>query len=118
MAVVLNSPHARDIASVIHPYTNLVKHEKEGPLIIEEGRGVFVRDLEGNEYIEGMAGLWCTALGFGNERLIAAAVAQMRKLPYYHAFFHRSTMPAIELAERLLAIAPAPMSKVWFANSG
>ena len=118
MAVAVNSPHARDIASVIHPYTNLVKHEKEGPLIIEEGQGVFVRDLEGNEYLEGMAGLWCTALGFGNERLVSAAVAQMRKLPYYHTFFHRSSMPAIELAERLLAIAPAPMSKVWFANSG
>ena len=118
MAAVVNSPHARDIASVIHPYTNLVKHEEVGPLIIEEGKGVFVRDLEGNEYVEGLAGLWCTALGFGNERLIAAAVAQMRKLPYSHTFFHRSNMPAIELAERLLAIAPTPMSKVWFANSG
>ena len=118
MVAVLNSPHARDVASVIHPFTNLVKHEQEGPLILEEGKGIFVRDLEGNEYIEGLAGLWCTALGFGNERLIAAATAQMRKLPYYHAFFHRSTMPAIELAERLLALAPVPMSKVWFANSG
>lgn len=118
MAVVVNSPHARDIASVIHPYTNLVKHEKTGPLIIEEGKGVYVRDLEGNEYIEGLAGLWCTALGFGNERLIQAAVAQMRKLPYSHTFFHRSTMPAIELSERLLEIAPVPMSKVWLANSG
>ena len=118
MAAVVNSPHARDIASVIHPFTNLVKHEEVGPLIIEEGKGVFVRDLEGNEYIEGLAGLWCTALGFGNERLINAAVTQMRKLPYSHTFFHRSTMPAIELAERLLAIAPVPMARVWFANSG
>ena len=118
MAAVVNSPHARDIASVIHPYTNLVKHEEVGPLIITEGKGVFVRDLEGNDYLEGLAGLWCTALGFGNERLISAAVDQMRKLPYSHTFFHRSTMPAIELAERLLAIAPTPMSKVWFANSG
>ena len=118
MAAVVNSPHARDIASVIHPYTNLVKHEEVGPLIITEGKGVFVRDLEGNDYLEGLAGLWCTALGFGNERLISAAVDQMRKLPYSHTFFHRSTMPAIELAERLLAIASTPMSKVWFANSG
>ena len=118
MAAVVNSPNARDIASVIHPYNNLVKHEEVGPLIITEGKGVFVRDLEGNDYLEGLAGLWCTALGFGNERLISAAVDQMRKLPYSHTFFHRSTMPAIELAERLLAIAPTPMSKVWFANSG
>ncbi len=118
MAVIPNSPHARDIASVMHPYTNYVKHEEQGPLIIEKGDGIYVEDLEGNQYIEGLAGLWCTSLGFNNERLVQAAANQMRKLPYYHAFFHRSSMPSIELAERLLAMAPAPMSKVWFANSG
>ena len=118
MSVVLNSPHARDIASIMHGMTNLVRHEKEGPLILDEGYGVYVKDLEGNEYIEGMAGLWCTALGFNNERLIQAAVAQMRKLPTYHLFFQRSNMPAIDLAERLLASAPVPMARVWFANSG
>ena len=118
MAAVPNSPHARDIASLIHPMTNLVKHEKDGPIILEEGKGVWVKDIEGNEYIEGMAGLWCTALGFNNERLINAAVAQMRKLPTYHTFFHRSNMPAIELAEKLLTMTPVPMARVWFANSG
>ena len=79
---------------------------------------MYVKDLEGNEYIEGMAGLWCTALGFDNERLIQAAITQMRKLPTYHTFFQRSNMPAIDLAERLLATAPVPMARVWFANSG
>lgn len=118
MAAVPNSPHARDIASLLHPMTNPGKHEKDGPLILEEGKGVYVRDLEGNEYIEGMAGLWCASLGFNNERLVNAATAQLRKLPTYHTFFHRSNMPAIELAEKLLSIAPVPMSKVWFANSG
>ena len=113
-----NSPHARDIASLMHGMTNLVRHEQDGPMILDEGHGVYVRDLEGNEYIEGMAGLWCTALGFDNERLIQAAIAQMRKLPTYHTFFQRSNMPAIDLAEKLLAMAPAPMARVWFANSG
>ncbi len=118
MTVLPNSPHARDIATVIHPYTNLVKHEEQGPLIIEKGDGIYVEDTEGNRYIEGLAGLWCTSLGFNNERLVEAAARQMRKLPYYHAFFHRGSTPSIELAERLIAMAPAPMSKVWFANSG
>ena len=113
-----NSPHARDVASLMHGMTNLVRHEQDGPMILDEGHGVYVRDLEGNEYIEGMAGLWCTALGFDNGRLIQAAIAQMRKLPTYHTFFQRSNMPAIDLAERLLAMAPAPMARVWFANSG
>ena len=118
MAAPVNSPHARDIASVLHPMSNFVKHEKDGPVILEEGHGVFVKDTEGNEYLEGMAGLWSTSLGFNNERLLNAAVAQMRKLPTYHTFFSRSNMPVIELSERLLELAPVPMSKVWFANSG
>ena len=118
MAEALNSPYARDVASLMHGMTNLVRHEEVGPLILDEGHGVYVKDIEGNEYIEGMAGLWCTSLGFDNERLIQAALSQMRKLPTYHTFFHRSNMPAIELAERLLETAPVPMARVWFANSG
>ena len=118
MTLQTNSPHARDAKSVIHPYTNLAKHEAEGPLILEEGEGVYVIDTEGKRYIEGLAGLWCTSLGFDNERLVEAAANQMRKLPYYHAFFSRSNLPAIDLAEKLLEIMPVPMARVWFANSG
>jgi 4-aminobutyrate--pyruvate transaminase len=118
MTLLPNSPHARDAQSFIHPFTNLAKHEAEGPLILEEGHGVFVTDTEGKSYIEGLAGLWCTSLGFDNERLVEAAASQMRKLPYYHAFFSRSNLPAIDLAEKLLEIAPVPMARVWFANSG
>ena len=118
MTVLPNSPHARDIKNYLHPYSNLKKHEVRGPLIIEKGDGIYVEDLEGNKYIEGLAGLWCTSLGFNNERLVEAAAAQMRKLPYYHAFFHRSSMPSIDLAERLIEMTPGNMSKVWFANSG
>ena len=118
MSLSPNSPHARDAKSVIHPYTNLAKHERNGPLILEEGNGIYVTDTEGKTYIEGLAGLWCTSLGFNNERLVEAAANQMRKLPYYHAFFSRSNLPAIDLAEKLLEIAPVPMARVWFANSG
>ncbi len=113
-----NSPAARDIASVLHPYTNLKTHEGTGPLIIERGQGVRVFDDEGKEYIEAMAGLWCTALGFGEERLVEAAAAEMRRLPFYHHFTHKSHNAGIDLAEKLLEISPAPMSKVFFANSG
>ena len=113
-----NSPAARDIASVVHPYTNLRQHEKEGPLVIERGKGVFVYDDSGKEYIEGMAGLWSAAIGFDEPRLVAAATAAMSKLPFYHMFTHKSHLPGIELAEILLEMAPVPMSKVFFANSG
>jgi 4-aminobutyrate--pyruvate transaminase len=113
-----NSPESRDIASVLHPYTNLVKHEETGPLVISRGEGVWVYDNAGKGYIEGLAGLWSTSLGFGEERLVEAAARQMRQLPYYHSFASKSHMPMIELAERLKELAPVPMSHVFFANSG
>jgi 4-aminobutyrate--pyruvate transaminase len=113
-----NSPESRDVASVLHPYTNLVKHEEGGPLIIARGEGVWVYDNTGKGYIEGLAGLWSTSLGFGEERLVEAAARQMRELPYYHGFASKSHMPMIELAERLKELAPVPMSHVFFANSG
>lgn len=113
-----NSASSRDIAYVVHPYTNLETHKTGGPQIITEGRGIYVRDEEGKEYIEGMAGLWCAALGFGEERLVTAAERQMRTLPFYHVFASKSHMPAIDLAEKLIEMAPVPMSKVFFANSG
>src|SRR5712692_8484412 len=114
----LSNLAVRDIETVIHPYTNLADLRETGPLIIERGQGVFVYDSDGKGYIEGMAGLWCTALGWGNEELVEAATAQMRKLPFAHLFTAKSHDPAIELAERLKEIAPVPTSKVFFCNSG
>ena len=113
-----NSMASRDARSMIHPYTNLSVHEQTGPMIINRGKGIYVYDDNGKEYIEGLAGLWCTSLGFGEEELIKAATEQMRKLPYYHAFAHKSTEPVILLAEKLLEMAPVEFSKVFFANSG
>jgi 4-aminobutyrate--pyruvate transaminase len=113
-----NSAASRDKAYYLHPYTNLKTHEDVGPLVIERGEGVHVFDDSGKAYIEGMAGLWCTSLGFGEERLVEAATRQMRKLPFYHAFTHKAHDPGIDLAEALIKIAPVPMSKVFFTNSG
>ena len=113
-----NSAAAMDIASHLHPYTNARKHETEGPMVITEGKGIFVYDDQGKEYIEGLAGLWYAALGFSEERLAQAAAEQLRRLPCYHSFAHKSPLPTIELAAKLIEIAPVPMSKVFFANSG
>ena len=113
-----NSAASRDIAYHLHPYTHLKKHESEGPLVITEGKGIHVYDENGKEYIEGLAGLWCTSLGFGEERLVEAATRQMRRLPYYHIFNHKTHDAAAELAERIIGLLPVPMSKVFFNNSG
>ena len=117
-----NSLAARDAASVLHPYTDGLANEADGSLIMTHGDGVYVTDEDGREYIEGMAGLWCASLGFGQERLAQAAADQIRKLSFYHGFNQKGHEAQIELAERLLAMAPqsesGPMSKVFFANSG
>jgi len=113
-----NSPEARDIAYHFHSYTNAIAHAEIGPMIIEKGDGIYVFDNQGVKYIEAMAGLWSAALGFSEERLIKAASDQMRELPYYHNFTHKSHTKAIDLAEKLVSLAPVPMSKVFFTNSG
>jgi len=118
MNTLANSAAARDIAYHVHGYTNLKTHLENGPQIYERGSGVRVYDDNGKGYIEGLAGLWCASLGFNEERLIEAAVREMKRLPYYHGFAGKTSDVAIDLAERLVKMAPVPMSKVLFANSG
>ena len=115
---MLSNLAARDVETLIHPFTNLASFRDTGPLILERGEGSWVFDGDGKPYLEGMAGLWCTALGYSNRELVDAAMEQFRKLPFQHLFSGRSHDPAIELAEKLKEIAPVPMSKVFFTASG
>src|SRR6266481_3031660 len=118
MTVRSNSAAARDIAYHLHSYTNAKKNEAEGSLVLSRGEGIYVYDEYGKGYIEGLSGLWCLSLGYGEERLIEAANRQMRKLPYYHTFTQKVADVTVDVAEKLIAIAPVPMSKVFFCNSG
>ncbi len=108
----------RDQLSVLHPTTDLPALRRDGPLVIERGLGIRVWDEDGREYIEGLAGLWCTALGYGVEELAEAAAAQIRKLSFAHLFAGRSHEPAVALAEKLREIAPIPNAKAFFGTSG
>jgi len=108
----------RDVETLLHPTTNLVAHRSVGPLVLERGEGVYVYDTAGKRYIEGLAGLWCTGLGYGNAELIETAREQMSRLSFSHLFGGRSHEPAIALAEKIKSMAPAPTSKVFFTNSG
>jgi len=118
MASNLTSAVARDVAYQLHPFTNLRRHEADGPLVITGGHGIYVCDETGREYIEALAGLWCASLGFGEERLVEAAARQMRRLPFYHQFASKAHDTAIDLAEQLISLLPIRMSKVFFNNSG
>ncbi len=114
----LSNTQARDMASLLHPFTNLTVLRQTGPLVLERGKGVFVYGADGRDYLEAMGGLWCTALGWGEEELVEAAVEQMRKLPFAHIFGGKSHEVAIALSEKLKEMAPFPVGKVFFANSG
>jgi len=115
---MLTNLQTRDVETLVHPYTNLDTHRRVGPLVLERGKGVYLYDTEGKPYLEGMAGLWCTSLGYGNEELVETAREQMMKLPFTHLFGGKSHDPAIELAEKLKEMAPIPVSKVFFGASG
>lgn len=112
------SLHASDIAFHIHSQTNLASHEQVGPTVMVRGEGIYTWDDQGKQYLDAMSGMWSAALGYSETRLEEAALRQMKQLPYHQNFAHRSTEPAIQLAERLISLAPVPMSKVLFACSG
>lgn len=118
MTLMPNSIEARDVAYHLHSYSNPQALAETGPLVIERGEGIYVYDNSGRKYIEGVASLWYASLGFSENRLVEAAYKQLKKLPCYHSFGHKVTDVAVELAERLIKLAPVPMSKVYFAGSG
>ena len=109
---------ARDVEALLHPTTNLLTHRSTGPLVLERAEGIYVYDSTGKRYIEGLAGLWCTGLGYGNKELVETAREQMSRLSFTHLFGGRSHEPAIALAEKIKALSPVPTSKVFFTNSG
>lgn len=113
-----NSASSRDVKYHLHPVTDARRLEETGPIIIERGEGIYVVDSDGRKLIEGLSGLWNTAVGFGEPRLAAAATRQLEQLPYYHTFASKSNLRAIELAERLVALTPPQLTHAFFANSG
>ncbi|KMZ66939.1 Aminotransferase [Zostera marina] len=104
---------------MLAPFTAGWQSADVHPLVIEKSRGAYVYDTNGKQYLDALAGLWCTALGGNNKRLIEAANKQMDTLPFYHSFWNRTTMPSLNLARELVDIFTAKkMGKVFFTNSG
>ncbi|KQR50078.1 aminotransferase [Acidovorax sp. Leaf160] len=118
MAKDTMSTGAKDVATHLHSYTNLAALPQTPPLVIVGGDGIHVVDDQGKRYVEAMSGLWCASLGFSNQRLAAAGARALQTLPYYHTFNQRTNVAVADLAEKLLALAPVPMARVFFANSG
>ncbi|NYV73736.1 aminotransferase class III-fold pyridoxal phosphate-dependent enzyme [Streptomyces sp. UH6] len=101
---------------MLEPHTAL--HLDTPPHVITEGSGITVRDEAGATFVDGVAGLWSVTLGYSEPRLVRAATEQMTRLPFYGSFNHRTNDVALALASDITDIAPIPMGKVFFGNSG
>ncbi len=103
------------MSHIIYPTTNLQVTET---LTVERGEGVYVYDNQGKQYIEGMAGLWCTSLGYNNKELIEAASEQMSKLSFSHMFGGKTHQVGMDLSDKLSAMVPVENAQIFFGNSG
>jgi adenosylmethionine-8-amino-7-oxononanoate aminotransferase len=107
-----------DRKHLIHPVINYRAHEARGVTVLESASGAFLRDAAGNELLDAFSGLWCVNVGYGQQSIVDAATAQMQKLPYATGYFHFGSEPAIELAQKLVEVAPASLQHVYFTLGG
>ena len=100
------------------PFSDFKQLKEVGPRIITHAKGVYLWDSEGHKILDGMAGLWCVAIGYGRDELADAASKQMRELPYYNLFFMTAHPPVLELSKVIAETAPEGMNHVFFTGSG
>ncbi|XDA98284.1 aspartate aminotransferase family protein [Sulfitobacter sp. LCG007] len=107
-----------DAAHHMHPFTTNDQLAEKGARVITRANGVYLTDSEGNEILDGMAGLWCVNIGYGRAEMAEVAARQMKELPFYNTFFMTSHIPALTLAKDLADLAPGDLNHVFFAGSG
>ncbi len=112
------SLEAKDLEHLLHPTTNLKLHHEKGPTVHAKAKGIYLWDNNGKQYLEGMSGLWCTALGYGEEELVEVAAQQMRELSYSQLFAGKTNEPSILLAEKLKSMMPFDAGRVFYGLSG
>ncbi|MBK5537813.1 aspartate aminotransferase family protein [Pseudomonas sp. TH05] len=118
-----NNPQTREWQALsndhhLAPFSDFKQLKEKGPRIITTAKGVYLWDSEGNKILDGMAGLWCVAIGYGRDELADAAAKQMKELPYYNLFFQTAHPPVLELSKAIADIAPEGMNHVFFTGSG
>jgi putrescine aminotransferase len=112
--------HLQDIdrKHLLHPFTDHTAMRNEGSAFIQRADGVYIWDVDGKKFLDGMSGLWCVNVGYGRSELVEAAAQQMSELPFYNSFFSCTTSPTALLAQLLSEITPTGLSQVFFTNSG
>ena len=109
----------KDLKYVWHPDTQMKQYEDSDfkPVLIERGEGIYLYDIDGNKYIDGVSSWWVNTLGHSNEKLNKVLTQQAEKIEHVLLadFTH---IPAIELAERLIQLSGEPFSKVFYSDDG
>jgi len=113
-----NSWEARADAHVLYGFTDLPTVHKRGAVVLTHGKGPYVFDTQGRQYLDANSGLWNMVAGFDHPGLIAAAQAQYARFPGYHAFFGRLSDQTVMLSEKLIEVSPFADGKVFYTNSG
>ena len=106
----------QDQEHLLHPLHHPTDHQ--APLLIESGHGVWLKTVDGKEYIDGLAGLWNVLVGHGNTELAEAARKQMSDLAFCSTYIGSSNLRAIELAEKLAGYAYPNLNTTYFASGG
>jgi putrescine aminotransferase len=109
---------ALDRAHHLHPFTDFHELGEQGTRVITRAEHIYIYDIDGREYLDGMSGLWCCNLGYSRHEIIDAVTRQLQELPFYNNFFQCAHPPSIELAQVLAEVAPPHMKHVFFTNSG
>lgn len=107
-----------DHAYHLHSFTHLREFQDQPSIVIERGEGIYLIDTNGKRYLDAMSSLWCATLGYSEPRLVYAASEQLSKLPYSHTFRGRSNEKLVQLAQKLVNLSPAQLTRVFFATSG
>ena len=102
----------------LHPFTDFGDYAKKPGRIINRAEHIYIHDTDGNKFLDAMSGLWCCSLGYSQPKIAEVVRQQFQELPYYNNFFQCSNAPAVELADRLVQMAPDQFTHVFFTGSG
>ncbi|WP_018277754.1 aminotransferase [Teredinibacter turnerae] len=107
-----------DKRHIVHPWADFATAPSQGDLVISRGEGYHVYDSDGKKYLDGIAGMWCVNVGYGNREIAQAIAHQAEEMPYYTPFGAMTNPHAAELAKVLAELTPGDLNRVHFTNSG
>ncbi|GEN24283.1 aspartate aminotransferase family protein [Halomonas cupida] len=102
----------------IHPFTDFSQFHDKGCEMITDSDGIYVEDVHGNRFIDGIAGLWCVNVGHGRREIAQAMADQASRMAYFSTFNNLSNAPASQLAAKLAELAPAHLNHVFYTCGG